>query len=70
MDELVSPLFTFEMKKGAWRGALFVTHRVEELLSGMLVMGLFGHLELDLGSWNYLKLLLKYITLSIFLSSC
>ena len=35
------------------RNSLFVTHRIEELLSGMLVMCLFGHLELDLGSWNY-----------------
>ena len=35
-----------------YRNSLFVTHRVEELLSGMLVMGLFGHLELNLGSWN------------------
>jgi hypothetical protein len=34
------------------RNSLFVTHSVKELLSDMLGMELFGHLELDLGSWN------------------
>jgi len=34
------------------RNSLFVTHRVEEFLLGMFVMGLFVRLRLDLGSWN------------------